>query len=787
MRPVLLAATLAFAASLSNAEAVRVRSGEHADFSRLVLDFEQPTGWSQSQTEGSFEIRFDRTGVELDLDRVFDKIPKDRIRNVNFDRDRGVLVLSVGCDCVIDMFPARKHSVAIDVRARREGDPEPRPLPKTPEVVAFPFGRPGEETEQSDLSIRGVSPGTMPRGGPLAAIRRDRAMPGLQERLDEFERQLVNQLGRAASQGIAEISADQEAVPARVATTTVASPRPSQHIRARTIYDDPELAAPESDIAEAGHPRCFDEGRLDVASWLDGSPASTAIARARRNLVAEFNDSNPKSVQEMAQTYIALGFGAEAGAVLAELGTDVADSELLMAMAGIVDGGRVVEGSVLDQTTGCDGPAALWAFAGHRPESIPKEVNAEAVQTWFLRLPDSLRRQLGPAILENFLAMERPDAAATIREALKRMSQPQAPEMKLVEAKILAEEGEIDVAIGAFRETAKDAVIASPAAMREMLRHLRKQGTLSRDDTLTAEALAFEHRGTDIGDGLLAEVARSWSHLGEFGPVWRLWDELAASSDGGHLPEPLMSALVQDLLDHGQDGEILEFVYSSRYREGRGRLSREINLALATWLIGIGDAEAAGKAVHSYRAEYSLEIRKIRARIALLENEPALALSFLAAEVDPGSLTIKAEALSMLGNHLEAAEAFEMASMPEAAEHEAWLHRSHDREPEQVRDPQGPVAGIEETDVPGKATPAAAIASSPDRLVRGVQADGVGSEGAYGTGASDAASTRDVRGVTLAEGNATLASSRKAREAIHKMIDEPLTNGGSQPEAEQGS
>ena len=84
IRVVLLAAGIALSAGLAEAESVRVLSGEHKDFSRIVLVFGNPIGWTEGKTPEGFEVRFDRTDIAPDLSRVFEKIPKDRIRDVIF-------------------------------------------------------------------------------------------------------------------------------------------------------------------------------------------------------------------------------------------------------------------------------------------------------------------------------------------------------------------------------------------------------------------------------------------------------------------------------------------------------------------------------------------------------------------------------------------------------------------------------------------------------------------------------------------------------------------------------
>ena len=67
-----LVATVAtfLSVSVSCAEPVRVLSGEHSDFSRIVLVFGRDVGWSQQKTLEGFSVAFDRSDLELELGQV---------------------------------------------------------------------------------------------------------------------------------------------------------------------------------------------------------------------------------------------------------------------------------------------------------------------------------------------------------------------------------------------------------------------------------------------------------------------------------------------------------------------------------------------------------------------------------------------------------------------------------------------------------------------------------------------------------------------------------------------
>ena len=143
IRAVLLSAALAVAGTFAEAESVRVLSGEHEDFSRIVLLFDERTGWKQTETLGGFEVEFDRKGISLDLSRVFEKIPRDRIDNVEFRANDGILRLDVTCDCVLEIFDEQ----LVNGKEITE-DPERRSVTRSDD---------GDPGRGADLPVRGAN------------------------------------------------------------------------------------------------------------------------------------------------------------------------------------------------------------------------------------------------------------------------------------------------------------------------------------------------------------------------------------------------------------------------------------------------------------------------------------------------------------------------------------------------------------------------------------------------------------------------------------------------------
>src|SRR6056297_396549 len=84
------------------AQAVAVRSGAHEGFTRLVLDMPRRVDWRLEPRDGGASISFAGPPLSLDLDGVFERISRDRLRAVSVVDGR--LELEFACACETRAF-----------------------------------------------------------------------------------------------------------------------------------------------------------------------------------------------------------------------------------------------------------------------------------------------------------------------------------------------------------------------------------------------------------------------------------------------------------------------------------------------------------------------------------------------------------------------------------------------------------------------------------------------------------------------------------------------------------
>ena len=143
MQPVrLLLVAMACAAALpAVAQTVRVKSGEHEDFSRLVLYFPERPEYEVVETDGGYELRADGA-YSYDVDGVFRLIPRDRIAGL------GMVGGALRARPCLRLQRRGRGLHAADRRARRQG------RARAAGPVARQTGALGDRAAHADLRCR---------------------------------------------------------------------------------------------------------------------------------------------------------------------------------------------------------------------------------------------------------------------------------------------------------------------------------------------------------------------------------------------------------------------------------------------------------------------------------------------------------------------------------------------------------------------------------------------------------------------------------------------------------
>lgn len=420
-----------FAAFPARAEVARVTGGEHADFTRLVIEAKGLGDWRFGRSVDGYELALGPAVTGYDVTRAFEKIPRDRISGLWRDPDSGRLRFSLACSCHAVAFEFRPGIVVIDIRS---GPP--------PDGSAFeaaldqpPADSGADRSEAADpLAPKPAN------GYDWLAITRDKPAPDPQlplptgdVSLGPLRDALLAQISRGAAEGVIEVA---EGAPAPKEGGNRVDDGPWSRVG---LGEMPGLkVGTDRDLSgslTADGRSCTPDKELDLASWGLPGPVPAQMGLGRSGMLTEFDAPVPHAILRAARFHIHLGFGAEARQYLRFLGTDDADqAALLAAMAGIVDE-EAVTASPFDGQESCDTAAALWATLARRDQPLLPRTNGAAVARSFSALPPHLRRYLGPPLVDTFLAAGDEPTARIIRDAILRLPAEGSPGVALMEAR----------------------------------------------------------------------------------------------------------------------------------------------------------------------------------------------------------------------------------------------------------------------------------------------------------------------------------------------------------------
>lgn len=573
----------------ASAEVIVVNSGEHVDFSRLVMQFPEAVEWQLGRTaEGQYALRVDRPDVSFDTSSVYTKIPRTRIERLESGESQ--LVLSVPTNVHGDAFELRAGRIVIDIK---DGAPEAEsafetvmapapaapPLASDPEIeqesaqaLAYPEASPVIEPAVDPVAEAMPEP-VVPEVEQLADMQvdtgdvlisaegqdyvgevvADRIMPedrielpiivsdneasgaaqtpSLQigntvldeqlaqrsERVDELEQQLLEQIGRAVSQGLldADVSTTERAVEEtrsyqeEVASATehaaqrsappeeILAEQDRSHIRIESSIDREQKNRDDEPKVDDLGTQCLGNRYIDVASW--GAPLEDGLelANLRAKTIGEFDLPDPEGVKRLARYYIYLTFGAEAKSVLTDFGVTVEGADLLWALAEIMDQGYAENPGRLAQQYRCDGTSAFWSVMSKETLNNWEEYNMESVLATFSALPIHLRRHLGPKLSERFLEIGDEKSAKDIQNTIARAEGEHGDAFDLLDAELKLADGDVSGGVGQLETIVGENGPNAPEALVKLIAtQANDGGPIDRRTAENAEAMAVEFRGS---------------------------------------------------------------------------------------------------------------------------------------------------------------------------------------------------------------------------------------------------------------------------------------------------
>jgi hypothetical protein len=637
------------------AESARVLSGEHGDFTRLVVELPEGSAWTLGKTAMGYAFAVPGGGqLGYDLASVWDRIPRTRLQALRSDPATGVLMLTLACRCHVFPFEYRPGVVVLDIK----DGPAPAgsafelafggpPVSRAPGPPILPHSG-GPVSGYSWVSARGSkrqqAPDVALAGLGLPMIGSGSAFAPLRD-------QLLRQISAGAASGLVDM-----ALPGAAAGTELQEGSlPWAHV---SLGERPGLtvgATPLDEPPLQPHEECIADDVLDLPGWgREVSPADL-VSTARAGIYGEFDRPDPEAIMRAVRQHLFLGFGAEARqyAALSADDPDQRDMAVLLSLSRLVDGETDPNGPFATMA-GCEGRAALWAALAATHLSTGPDLATDAALRSFLELPAHLRRSLGPDLAEKFLDRKDMEAVRIIRDALGRQAEPPAS-VAVLDAKVdlLAGRGE---EARQHAETALTEGANSEVGLVALVdAHFRDLQPLS-PEVATGLAAFLSQAETaadrqDLQRALILALALSDQTAAAF--------ELAKAVD-----QPTGDLWAVAVARAADDAFLTEAVPAPPASSPRVAAVADI----AARLLALGFPDAALDWLGPIGVEEGPERRRLAAEGELARGAASVALQHLLGLAAPEDELLRARALVQLGRYEPARRAFLAAGRPEEAD-----------------------------------------------------------------------------------------------------------------------
>jgi len=478
--------------------AAEIRSGEHADFSRLVIQFDETSDWAFGRDGEDYVLRSDGLAAVLDTSRVFDLIPRDRIARIFHDRAAAEFRISLGCACHGDAFEIRAGRVVIDIKdgPAPETSPFEAPLPEELEV---------SQPEQIET--------TPTRNAESAVIDPD-PQPQAEIATGVFREELVRGLSRAMTQGLVRSGISLDALlepetpaeeppdlPQQNAPAVVQELAPDDiGLNAMTQVEIDRLKRFLSDPSKKTQ-KCAKLDDLDLS--LDESDPLARVRHDRAHLFDPMGRLSQTVAFDLSVAYLSLGFGAEALEILRLVDQSDPRTSAFQAIAAILEQQPIESENPFWGQIECRGGYVIWEVLSRNIASRLDDEHLRGIQLRFLELPKPLRRRIGPELGMKLADAGYVEVAQVIRNSLVRAESEAFPALRNLDASM---EMETDNPVGAIRHLEELVMSQSdetPAALIRLFRAYASEEIVPSQEFLELlSSYSFELQGSETGRAL---------------------------------------------------------------------------------------------------------------------------------------------------------------------------------------------------------------------------------------------------------------------------------------------
>ena len=460
-----------FLASPALAQAFRVQTGQHSDFTRVVV--------SLPSEQALWEFRPDADGYALflapqsrgTLDGFYDLIPRDLVTGVYYDFDAGKLSFMCNCSAQAQLYQSRH--VVIDFRS-------------TPSPSAFPVIFETAETPKRPEILHPIPAAWQP------PMRRNKSNG------DEAIAASASALSTAVAQGTLQAIGPQSLSGGHLQATAPTASAPG--IAFRTAMEQVPVASAEVEKKDA---RCIDDPLLSFPTFSAEDEFGETFVMLRSQIIDDIGNPVPDAILVLAKFQAANGLGVEARRLLHDSQLDTLASTSARALTFLSES-DFVRADLGESGKGCAGWHGFWASLSDT-SSLSLQLPTDEIVHKFKTLPPYLQEKLVHRTVERLRSVGHADEALLVLQTVvgDRDKFVAHASQGVSEA---FQGGMID-AMGAAR---------SPTAMQDHF-EVATEASGPLDDNLigAVASLAFEFQGTEDAAKLTDTVLSSLTARGD--------------------------------------------------------------------------------------------------------------------------------------------------------------------------------------------------------------------------------------------------------------------------------
>ena len=669
------------------AQPITVRAGEHADFTRLVMQLPDAVTWELSPEYGKVLLNFEGLADGFDLSGTFDVVPRTRL--VDATSTGSQLVLELACECPVTSFTEQGNYLVIDVQDGPPLELADAPIAEIPEkinrslpVSEFRYGDLLWNTEVEEPTIAGAL------AEPELNVEEELEANRNREIFLETQRNLLSAFGEAIAQGVVDADfppqiepiADAPIVENSVEVYDSSSAQAqeqsenSQHIKITTSEDIPPFHQAETnENLNSSAAQCIDPGGVNLSSWGTDEGYDRQISRSNSAIYDELGQLDEREALSRVKLLLFFGFGAEALEILEIVSQIQEQHPELVDLAQIMERGYAPNPRILHQFSDCPTDVALWAILAGKEISGANPTDKNAALRALKKLPPHLREFIGAALADRFFTAGDQESAKIATRTSELSKKPDEVPSNLVKANLPAQSGNVDSSKQLLSEVIAANDMSSPQALIDLIElHVRQNDIVPTELALLVEAFAVEYRGSSTGRALQKTHVLSSAGSGQFEKVL---EEISSLEHELTKKERTKTSdyIATMLTKNSSDIEFAEYLIDHREIIG-SHLSESTVVLASARLLKLGFPEAVLQLFELNPTEYPSRNRlMLSAEADIAVGNAGKAILSIVNLDGPDVELLRANAALVSGDNNAAMTAFAAAENIDLSQTAAWL------------------------------------------------------------------------------------------------------------------